>query len=80
MEEEAATTRRSLLLKQKHDNNDQWSSSDHGDSFFLISVFTYGAQYSIFGSILTIGAMLGAVFSGKFADFIGRKGVSYFML
>uniref|UniRef100_A0A7N2L3U6 Major facilitator superfamily (MFS) profile domain-containing protein n=1 Tax=Quercus lobata TaxID=97700 RepID=A0A7N2L3U6_QUELO len=31
-------------------------------------------QYSIFGSILTIGAMLGAVFSGKIADFIGRKG------
>ncbi|XP_050274566.1 sugar transporter ERD6-like 5 isoform X5 [Quercus robur] len=32
------------------------------------------AEYSIFGSILTIGAMLGAVFSGKIADFIGRKG------
>ncbi|XP_059435655.1 sugar transporter ERD6-like 5 isoform X6 [Corylus avellana] len=32
------------------------------------------AEYSIFGSILTIGAMLGAVFSGKIADFIGRRG------
>ncbi|XP_024027533.1 sugar transporter ERD6-like 16 [Morus notabilis] len=32
------------------------------------------AQYSMFGSILTIGAMLGAVTSGRIADFIGRKG------
>ncbi|KAM3705000.1 hypothetical protein ACJW31_03G047900 [Castanea mollissima] len=32
------------------------------------------AEYSIFGSILTIGGMLGAIFSGKIADFIGRKG------
>ncbi|CAN0856060.1 Sugar transporter ERD6-like 16 [Linum grandiflorum] len=31
-------------------------------------------EYSMFGSILTIGAMLGAVTSGKTADFIGRKG------
>ncbi|XP_021688956.2 sugar transporter ERD6-like 16 isoform X2 [Hevea brasiliensis] len=32
------------------------------------------AQYSMFGSILTIGAMLGAITSGRIADFIGRKG------
>ncbi|XP_020540483.1 sugar transporter ERD6-like 5 [Jatropha curcas] len=32
------------------------------------------AEYSIFGSILTIGGMLGAVISGKIADLIGRKG------
>ncbi|XP_022958836.1 sugar transporter ERD6-like 16 [Cucurbita moschata] len=32
------------------------------------------AQYSMFGSILTIGAMVGAVTSGPIADFIGRKG------
>ncbi|CAO2832041.1 unnamed protein product [Amaranthus hypochondriacus] len=31
------------------------------------------AQYSTFGSILTIGAMLGAVTSGRIADFVGRK-------
>uniref|UniRef100_A0A7C9A4W6 Major facilitator superfamily (MFS) profile domain-containing protein n=1 Tax=Opuntia streptacantha TaxID=393608 RepID=A0A7C9A4W6_OPUST len=31
------------------------------------------AQYSTFGSILTIGAMFGAVTSGRIADFIGRK-------
>jgi len=33
-------------------------------------------QYSLFGSILTFGAMLGAITSGPIADFLGRKGVS----
>lgn len=33
-------------------------------------------QYSLFGSILTIGAMIGAIVSGKLADYIGRRGVS----
>ncbi|XVF66317.1 hypothetical protein PTKIN_Ptkin10aG0025700 [Pterospermum kingtungense] len=32
------------------------------------------AEFSTFGSILTIGAMLGAVTSGRVADMIGRKG------
>ncbi|KAI9194399.1 hypothetical protein LWI28_005603 [Acer negundo] len=32
------------------------------------------AQFSTFGSILTIGAMFGAITSGRIADFIGRKG------
>ncbi|XP_015573342.1 sugar transporter ERD6-like 16 isoform X1 [Ricinus communis] len=32
------------------------------------------AQYSMFGSILTIGAMIGAVTSGRISDYIGRKG------
>ncbi|KAM0947735.1 putative major facilitator, sugar transporter, major facilitator superfamily [Dioscorea sansibarensis] len=30
-------------------------------------------EYSVFGSILTIGAMIGAVMSGRVADMIGRK-------
>ncbi|CAI0474665.1 unnamed protein product [Linum tenue] len=34
-------------------------------------------EYSMFSSILTIGAMLGAVTSGRTADFIDRKGVSF---
>lgn len=33
-------------------------------------------QYSVFGSILTFGAMIGAITSGPIADFVGRKGVS----
>ncbi|KAF3963796.1 hypothetical protein CMV_011853 [Castanea mollissima] len=32
------------------------------------------AEYSLFGSILTIGAMIGAIVSGKIADCIGRRG------
>ncbi|XP_010424172.1 PREDICTED: sugar transporter ERD6-like 16, partial [Camelina sativa] len=32
------------------------------------------AEFSMFGSILTIGAMIGAVMSGKVSDFSGRKG------
>jgi SP family facilitated glucose transporter-like MFS transporter 8 len=32
------------------------------------------AEYSLFGSILTFGAMIGAVTSGPIADFVGRKG------
>ncbi|PKA62277.1 Sugar transporter ERD6-like 16 [Apostasia shenzhenica] len=31
------------------------------------------SQYAMFGSILTIGAMVGAITSGRIADFIGRK-------
>ncbi|KAL8128608.1 hypothetical protein V2J09_017763 [Rumex salicifolius] len=31
------------------------------------------SQYSMFGSILTIGAMVGAITSGRIADYIGRK-------
>ncbi|KMT13558.1 hypothetical protein BVRB_4g083330 [Beta vulgaris subsp. vulgaris] len=36
------------------------------------------AQYSIFGSILTIGAMAGAIVSGKIADRFGRRGAMAF--
>lgn len=35
------------------------------------------AQFSIFGSILTIGAMIGAVVSGTIADYAGRRLVSF---
>ncbi|CAL5193615.1 unnamed protein product [Lathyrus oleraceus] len=32
------------------------------------------AEYSLFGSILTFGAMIGAITSGPIADLVGRKG------
>ncbi|XP_042498699.1 sugar transporter ERD6-like 7 [Macadamia integrifolia] len=32
------------------------------------------AEYSVFGSIINIGAMIGAITSGRIADFSGRKG------
>ncbi|XP_011023517.1 PREDICTED: sugar transporter ERD6-like 18 [Populus euphratica] len=31
------------------------------------------AAYSFFGSIMTVGAAIGAILSGKMADFVGRK-------
>ncbi|XP_060217971.1 sugar transporter ERD6-like 5 isoform X2 [Lycium barbarum] len=36
------------------------------------------AEYSVFGSIWTIGAMIGAVMSGKLADLFGRRGAMGF--
>lgn len=35
-------------------------------------------QYSVFASIFTVGAMVGATVSGKIADLVGRRGVFFF--
>ena len=35
-------------------------------------------QYSVFGSILTAGGIVGALVNGKLADVIGRRGVRFF--
>eukprot|EP01018_Ginkgo_biloba_P008235 Gb_40818 [translate_table: standard] len=37
------------------------------------------SQFSLFGSLSNVGAMLGAVLSGSIADYIGRKGDSSFL-
>lgn len=34
-------------------------------------------QYSVFGSIMTVGGMIGALVNGKITDLIGRRGVSF---
>ena len=36
-------------------------------------------QYSVFGSTLTIGGVIGGLVSGRLADYIGRKGISFFV-
>ncbi|GJZ65886.1 sugar transporter ERD6-like protein 5 [Tanacetum coccineum] len=36
-------------------------------------------EYSVFGSIMTIGAMVGAIMSGKIADKLGRRKVSWLL-
>lgn len=41
----------------------------------VADLFSIFLQYSMFGSILTIGAMLGAITSGLVTDSLGRKGV-----
>jgi SP family facilitated glucose transporter-like MFS transporter 8 len=43
--------------------------------FTWLVLFPYILQYSFFGSIMTIGAAIGAILSGKMADFVGRKRV-----
>ena len=48
------------------------------NQFFIYLNCFFLVQYSVFGSILTIGGVIGGLISGKMADLIGRRGVSFF--
>ncbi|KAG6750555.1 hypothetical protein POTOM_045051 [Populus tomentosa] len=81
MEEGLGNTKRPLLLGERNFIN---SDKPKGGSSFtpvlflsaivaLCGNFCFGFAYSFFGSIMTIGAAIGAILSGKMADFVGRK-------
>ncbi|XP_030960059.1 sugar transporter ERD6-like 5 isoform X2 [Quercus lobata] len=44
----------------------------------LCGSLTIGCSYSVFGSILTAGGIVGALVNGKLADVIGRRGTLWF--
>ncbi|KAL2905361.1 Sugar transporter ERD6-like 5, partial [Bienertia sinuspersici] len=44
----------------------------------VLGDFSYERQYSVFGSILIIGAVIGAILSGKIVDHFGRRGAMAF--
>lgn len=45
----------------------------------LYFVFLIWMQFSFFGSVLTIGGLVGAAMSGRLADVFGRRGVSSYI-
>ncbi|KAH7543133.1 hypothetical protein FEM48_Zijuj02G0151000 [Ziziphus jujuba var. spinosa] len=71
----------SISSRDRAGTNENGSSSSSATTMVvftsLVAVcgsYVFGSAYSLFGSILTIGAMVGAIVSGKIADYLGRRG------
>ena len=47
-------------------------------SLIYLTFFLCILQYSVFGSIMTIGGVIGGLISGRMANLIGRRGVHFF--
>ncbi|XP_034706782.1 sugar transporter ERD6-like 5 isoform X2 [Vitis riparia] len=88
---ERAGIEEGLLVEEK--TNDKYGGiggSSGDDSYPVTAVavfstavavcgaFTNGCAYSVFGSILTIGGIVGAVICGKITDLFGRRGTMWF--
>lgn len=59
--------------------NSQWNLLFPDTSADIIDFFPFhsNVQYSVFGSIMTIGALIGALLSGRTTDLIGRRCVCF---
>ncbi|ONK61524.1 uncharacterized protein A4U43_C08F30850 [Asparagus officinalis] len=81
LEKDLERGEREPLIENKKEENSIGNGSERSIKMVIFSTlvavcgsFEFGACFSIFGSIMTIGAMLGAVSSGNVSDLIGRKG------
>ncbi|KAK6915524.1 Major facilitator, sugar transporter-like [Dillenia turbinata] len=59
--------------------SDPWTGySSQAESGIMKDLGLSLAEYSVFGSILTVGGMIGAIICGKLMDLFGRKGTMSF--